>query len=107
MVPGLATLVTAHSDKQGAAPTYKHGYGFHPLPAFLDRGDGTGETLAGVLRPGNAGSNTANDHLAVLGMALAALPTQARTRPILVRSDAAGATHPTACCALPQVQFSR
>jgi hypothetical protein len=88
-----ATLVTAHSDKQGAAPTYKHGYGFHPLLAFLDRGDGTGEALAGVLRPGNAGSNTAEDHLAVLGMALAALPKQARTRPILVRSDAAGATH--------------
>ncbi len=51
-----ATLITSHSDKAGAAPTYKRGFGFHPLLAFLD---GTGEALAGVLRPGNAGSNTA------------------------------------------------
>ena len=35
-------LVEAHSDKQGAAPTYKHGDGFHPLGCWLDRGDGTG-----------------------------------------------------------------
>ena len=54
-----ATLVTAHSDKQGAAPTYKRGFGHHPLLAFLDA---TGEALAGILRPGNAGSNTASDH---------------------------------------------
>lgn len=26
-----ATLVTAHSEKEGAAPTYKHGFGFHPV----------------------------------------------------------------------------
>jgi hypothetical protein len=47
-----ATLVTAHSDKQGAAGTYKHTFGFHPLAAWLDLGDGTGEPLAAVLRPG-------------------------------------------------------
>jgi hypothetical protein len=88
-----ATLVTAHSDKQGAAPTYKHGFGFHPLGCWLDRGDGTGETLAGILRPGNAGSNTAADHLEVLALALLALPKAARTGPILVRADSAGATH--------------
>jgi hypothetical protein len=88
-----ATLINAHSDKQGAAPTFKKGFGFHPLLAFLDRGDGTGEALAGVLREGNAASNTAADHLAVLGMALAALPKPAHTQPILVRCDAAGATH--------------
>jgi hypothetical protein len=52
-----ATLLTAHSDKQGAAPTFKQGYGFHPLWAFVDHGsDGTGEPLAVMLRPGNAGS---------------------------------------------------
>ena len=50
-----ATLVTAHSDKEGAAPTYKRGFGFHPLVAYLDA---TGEALAGRLRPGNAGSGT-------------------------------------------------
>src|SRR5215213_11027160 len=53
-----ATLITAHSDKQGAAGTYKGGFGFHPLAAWLDRGDGTGEPLAAVLRPGNAAANT-------------------------------------------------
>jgi hypothetical protein len=51
-----ATLVTAHSDKQDAAGTFKGGFGFHPLVGYLDRQDGTGEALAGVLRPGNAGS---------------------------------------------------
>jgi hypothetical protein len=88
-----ATLVDAHSDKQGAAPTYKHGFGFHPLGCWLDRGDGTGEALAMILRPGNAGSNTAADHVDVLAMALLALPKPARGRPILVRADSAGATH--------------
>ena len=88
-----ATLVDAHSDKQGAAPTYKQGFGFHPLGCWLDRGDGTGEALAAILRPGNAGSNTAQDHIDVLAMALLALPKPARGRPILVRTDAAGATH--------------
>jgi hypothetical protein len=88
-----ASLVEAHSDKQGAAPTYKQGFGFHPLGCWLDRGDGTGEALAMILRPGNAGSNTTADHVAVLAMALLALPKPAREGPILVRADAAGATH--------------
>ena len=65
------TLLDAHSDKQGAAVTYKGGFGFYPLVCFLDRQDGTGEALAGILRPGNAGSNTAADHIAVLDLALA------------------------------------
>jgi len=82
-----ATLITAHSDKQGAEGTYKHGFGFHPLGAWLDRGDGTGEPLAAILRPGNAGANTAADHIQVLDLALAQLPREARqTQPILVRS---------------------
>jgi hypothetical protein len=88
-----ATLVDAHSEKQGAAGTFKHGFGFHPLVCWLDRGDGTGEALAGILRPGNAGSNTAADHIDVLAMALLALPKPARSQPILVRADTAGATH--------------
>jgi Transposase DDE domain group 1 len=88
-----ATLIDAHSDKQGAAPTYKHGFGFHPLGCWLDRGDGTGEALAMILRPGSAGSNTAADHVDVLAMALLALPKPARGRPVLVRADSAGATH--------------
>jgi Transposase DDE domain group 1 len=93
-----ATLITAHSDKQGAAPTFKRGFGHHPLWAFVDHGPGgTGEPLAVLLRPGNAGSNTAADHLTVLREALRQLPGHhPGTRPgrrILVRSDAAGSTH--------------
>jgi hypothetical protein len=62
-----ATLVTAHSDKQGAAPTFKKGFGHHPLWAFVDHGAaGTGEPLSVLLRPGNAGSNTAADHITVI-----------------------------------------
>jgi hypothetical protein len=89
-----ATLVTAHSDKQGAAGTYKHTFGFHPLAAWLDRGDGTGEPLAAILRPGNAAANTATDQIEVVDLALAQLPKQAQEQqPILVRADSAGATH--------------
>ncbi len=49
-----ATLVGAHSEKEDAKPTYKRGFGFHPLMAYLDA---TGEALAGMWS-GNAGSNT-------------------------------------------------
>ena len=85
-------------DKQGAAPTFKKGFGHHPLWAFLDHGPtGTGEPLAALLRPGNAGSNTAADHLIVIRAALRQLPShRAGTRPgrkILIRVDGAGATH--------------
>jgi Transposase DDE domain group 1 len=86
------TLLDAHSPKQGAAGTYKGGFGFYPLVAYLDRG-GTGEALAGILRPGNAGSNTAQDHIEVLDLALAQLPRPARAQPLLVRADTGGATH--------------
>jgi hypothetical protein len=88
-----ATLLTSHSDKEHAAPTFKRGYGFHPLCAFLDHGpDGTGEALAILLRPGNAGSNTATDHIAVIRQALAQLPGQRHGRKVLVRTDCAGGT---------------
>jgi len=82
-----ATLVTAHSEKDGAAGTYKGTFGYHPDLAFLDRGDGTGEALAGLLRPGNAGSNTASDHIELLDAALAELPADCRDREIVVRGD--------------------
>ena len=91
-----ATLVTAHSEKEQAAPTFKRGYGFHPLCAFLDHGpDGTGEALALRLRPGNAGSNTAADHIAITRDALAALPSISASRPgrkVLIRADGGGGT---------------
>lgn len=96
-----ATITIAHSDKENAARTWKKTYGFHPLLAYLDRPDiSGGEGLAGILRPGNAGSNTTADHVQILGMALAALPEHARPRHgdkrsprVLVRTDSAGATY--------------
>ena len=90
-----ATLVTSHSEKQNARPTFKKGFGFHPLCAFVDHGPaGTGEPLAIALRPGNAGSNTATDHIAVVTAALAQLPgDRRRGKSVLVRIDGAGSTH--------------
>ena len=92
-----ATLVTAHSEKQDAAPTYKRGFGFHPLCAFVDHGsEGTGEPLAIALRSGNAGANTAADHIAVTAAALEQLPQMRGYRvgkSVLVRTDSAGGTH--------------
>jgi hypothetical protein len=84
-----ATLITAHSDKEGAAPTWKKGYGFHPLAAWLAN---TRECLAMLLRPGNAGSNTFADHKEVLAAALRQVPARLRRR-LLVRIDGAGASH--------------
>jgi DDE family transposase len=113
-----ATITIAHSEKENAAATWKRTFGFHPLLCFLDRPDvAGGEALAGLLRPGNAGSNTAGDHVEVLEMALDALPEHARPRPgdadgsdgprLLARSDSAGATHAfAAACRERGVGFS-
>jgi hypothetical protein len=84
-----ATLILAHSDKEGAAATYKSSYGFHPLAVWCDN---TGECLAVKLRPGSAGANHAGDHLEILAEAFAQIPAGHRRR-ILVRSDSAGASH--------------
>ena len=86
-----ATLITAHSEKQQAAGNYKGGYGFFPLQAYADE---TREALGGLLRPGNAGANTAADHITVLDRALEQIPTEYIEQiEILVRADSAGATH--------------
>jgi hypothetical protein len=84
-----ATLVTAHSEKESAAATFKGGFGYHPLGVWCDN---TQEMLAAVLRPGNAGSNTTADHIAVLTAAIAQVPVAYRRR-MLVRADGAGASH--------------
>ena len=82
-----ATLVTAHSDKEGAEPTYKRGYGFHPMCAFVDHGQhGTGESLAVDLRPGKASAWDSADHIATLDAALMQLPEDERGQ-VLVRAD--------------------
>jgi hypothetical protein len=88
-----ATLVDAHSDKEGAAGTFKGGFGFHPLLAFLDRADGTAEPLAAILREGKAAANTTADLVELADLALAQLPAAVRDQPVLVRSDSPGASH--------------
>ena len=85
-----ATLVTAHSEKEQAAGTYKHGFGFHPLLCYEATSE---EALAGLLRPGNAGANTACDHVELLDLALAQLPEDAKGPGLLVRADSGGASH--------------
>ncbi len=98
-----ATLVEVHSEnKAGTAPTYKRGFGFHPMLCFADA---TGEALAARLRPGNAGANTVTDHLAVLDDAVAQLPPEVAVghrpgdaadlvaRAVVVRTDSAGCTY--------------
>ena len=83
-----ATIQVAHSDKQLAAGTFKGTWGHHSLTAWCDN---TSESLAFRLRPGNAGSNTAVDHIEVLDEAIAQLPARYR-RNLLVTCDGAGAT---------------
>ena len=84
-----ATVITAASNKQGAAATFKTTFGFHPLAAWCAN---TQESLAMLLREGNAGANTAADHIRVLADALRQIPGSSRAK-ILVRVDGAGATH--------------
>jgi hypothetical protein len=88
-----ATIVIAHSEKEHAAPTWKHTYGFHPMTAFIDHGEGgTGEAAALLLRRGNAGSNTADDHITAGRLALNQIPAHLHKQ-VLIRTDSAGGTH--------------
>jgi DDE family transposase len=105
LVPDIdATLVTAHSEKEEAAGNCKGGFGFHPLLCFLD---GSDEGLAGLLRPGNSGSNTAQDHERVLIEALEQLPGEALDEDLLVRADIGGATQEfTQTCRDASIRFS-
>jgi hypothetical protein len=100
-----ATLITAHSEKEKAAGNYKHGYGFHPLAVYADE---TREALGALLRPGNAAANTAADHQTVLDLALEQIPAEhIQSLRILVRADAAGATHGLAdYCREARMRFS-
>ncbi len=97
-----ASIITTKADKQDAAPTWKRTYGHRPLFAIdAERG----EILAQVLRPGNAGSNTAADHVTVLGAAIDALPERETAGhnvgddpddvevDVWVRTDAGDTTH--------------
>jgi hypothetical protein len=95
--PGLleidldATLIGSHSEKEGAAGNFKGGYGFHPMLAYAEE---TGEALAGELRPGNAGANTAADQITVAEHAISQIPQEhIQSIRILLRADSAGASH--------------
>lgn len=99
-----ASLLIAHSEKEGAAGNYKGGFGFHPLLCYLAE---TGEPLAGILRPGNAAAHTAADHFEVLQLALEQLPEADLHREILARADIGGRTHAfTADCRSAGIRFS-
>lgn len=99
-----ASLLAAHSEKEGAAGNYKGGFGFHPLLCYLAE---TGEPLAAVLRPGNAAAHTAADHFEVLQLALEQLPEQDLDREILARTDIGGRTHAfTSDCRSAGIRFS-
>ena len=100
-----ATLITAHSEKDGAAGTFKGGYGFAPMLAY---GDETGEALAGELRPGNAGANNAIDQIQVAEQAVAQIPAaHIETIEIVLRVDSAGASHELIdWCRERQIEYS-
>ncbi len=111
-----ASLVEIHSEnKEQTAPTFKGGFGFHPLFCFADC---TGETLSALLRPGNAGSNTVADHITVLDGGIDQLPADiARghragddpelvNRDVVMRADSAGCTEDfLAACRARNVGF--
>ena len=97
-----ATPIDVHAEKEDAAGHYKGGFGFNPLLVTCGR-----EVLAGILRPGNAGANNADDHLELLDLALEQLPDSALDGEILARSDSAGASHDLAdACRETQIRFS-
>jgi hypothetical protein len=82
-----ATLVAAHSDKQGAEATFKKTFGFAPMCAFVDHGEhGTGEALTLDLRPGKASPHDSAAHIRALDAALIQLPAIERGQ-VLVRAD--------------------
>ena len=98
-----ASLHEIHSEnKEGTGPTYKGGFGFHPMYCFADA---TGEVLGVRLRPGNAGANSITDHVAVLDQAITQLPAEIAAghhpgddpsrvrRGVQVRADSAGCTN--------------
>ena len=65
-----STLVEVHTEtKQGAAPNYKGGFGFHPMLCATS----DGEPLWIAQRRGNAAANSIADHLEVLDGAIAQL----------------------------------
>ena len=111
-----SSLHEVHSEnKEGTAPNYKRGFGFHPMYCTLDL---TGETLSVLLRPGNAAANNVADHTKVLDAAIDGLPPRvaaghrrgddpgAVVRPVRVRTDSAGGKSFALACRLRNVGFS-
>lgn len=77
------------AQRQGAARAEFQRLGHHPIIAACDN---VAEPLAWMLRPSSAGSNTASDHLRLLGEAIAALPSALRQK-LLVTCDGDGASY--------------
>ncbi len=84
-----ATIVVTHSEKEHASPTFKKTFGYHPIGVWCDN---TEEFLSSKLRTGRAGSNTAADHIEILGQAMTQIPAPYRKH-LLVRCDGAGSSH--------------
>lgn len=110
-----ASLVEIHSEnKEGTAPSYKGGFGFHPMFCFVD---GTEEAVAARLRPGNAAANQTSDLLGVLDDGIDQLPevvaaghqpgddSELAMREMVVRSDSAGGKTFAAGCRTRNVGF--
>ena len=99
-----ATLITAHSDKEEARGNYKGGYGYFPMLCYLDGSEGA---LDGILRPGNAGSNTGADQTRAIELALEQLPAGSMDEEILIRGDSAACVHELVdFCREGQLRFS-
>jgi hypothetical protein len=99
-----ATLVGSHSDKEAAAGNYKGGFGFHPMLCYLDGSEGA---LDGILRPGNAGSNTGADQTRAIELGLEQLPEGCMEEQLLVRGDSAACVHEVIdFCREGQIRFS-
>ncbi|MFE7115376.1 IS1380 family transposase [Streptomyces sp. NPDC057654] len=88
-------LVLAHSEKQDVTATWKKTFGHHPLMAFVDHGpQGSGEPVAGLLRPGKRGQQHRRRPHHHSQLALAQLPKKYRRgRQTLIRTDSGGGTH--------------
>jgi Transposase DDE domain group 1 len=84
-----ATLIGSHSEKEGATPNFKRGFGFHPMLAFSTTAPAA-SAAPGSRWPGccggKANANDAADQIAVLDAALAQLPVEHRSR-VLVCGD--------------------
>lgn len=96
-VGGRTPPASPNTPTRSSPPNIQAGLGLPPPVGIVDHGQyGTGEPVGALLRPSNAGSNTAADHIDVTRAALAQLPFTTGSCPgkkLLVRIDGVGASH--------------